>query len=83
LASVLASPYHFELFRTQIGGAALSLDFDGDDQVLPLTDVLLLARYQLGMRGLTLVTGAVGANATITSAAAIENRIRAALEKAQ
>lgn len=73
----------FELFRTQIGGSALSLDFDSDDLVLALTDALLLTRYQLGMRGIPLVANAIGANATITSAIAIENRIRASLEKPQ
>jgi dipeptidyl aminopeptidase/acylaminoacyl peptidase len=69
----------FELYRVQVGGAALALDIDGDDRVLPLTDLLLLTRYQLGMRGSALIANALGENATITGATAIENRIRAAL----
>jgi sorbitol-specific phosphotransferase system component IIA len=69
----------FELYRVQIGGAALALDIDGDDRVLPLTDLLLLTRYQLGLRGSALIANAVGENATITASGAIETRIRAAL----
>jgi dipeptidyl aminopeptidase/acylaminoacyl peptidase len=69
----------FELFRVQIGGVALALDIDGDDRVLPLTDLLLLTRYQLGMRGSALITNALSDNATITGASAIESRIRGAL----
>jgi Tol biopolymer transport system component len=69
----------FELYRVQIGGAALALDIDGDDRVLPLTDLLLLTRYQLGMRGSELIANALGENATITGSTAIEARIRTAL----
>jgi Tol biopolymer transport system component len=68
-----------ELFRVQIGGVALALDIDGDDKVLPDTDLLLLARYQIGIRGNELISNALGANATITGAIAIQSRIRAAL----
>jgi Tol biopolymer transport system component len=57
----------------------LILDIDGDDRVLPLTDLLLLTRYQLGIRGSALIANALGGNATITGSTAIENRIRAAL----
>jgi sorbitol-specific phosphotransferase system component IIA len=69
----------FELFRVQIGGAALALDIDGDDRVLPLTDLLLLTRYQLGMRGSELIANALAENATRTSAPAIEAFIAKAL----
>jgi hypothetical protein len=68
-----------ELYRVQVGGSALALDIDGDDRVLPLTDLLLLTRYQLGIRGSALIANALGENATITGSTAIENRIRAAL----
>jgi Tol biopolymer transport system component len=61
-----------ELYRVQIGGASLALDIDGDDRVLPLTDLLLLTRYQLGMRGSALIANAVGENATRTGVVAIE-----------
>jgi Tol biopolymer transport system component len=71
----------FELYRVQIGGAALSLDFDGDDIVLPTTDGLMLTRFLLGLRGTAITSGALGVNATITAANLIESRIRAALAK--
>jgi Tol biopolymer transport system component len=68
-----------ELYRVQIGGVALTMDVDGDDRILPSTDLLMFTRYQLGLRGAALIAGALGPNATITSATTIENRIRAAL----
>ena len=34
-----------------------TLDVDGDGQVLPLTDALLILRYTFGFRGNTLITG--------------------------
>jgi hypothetical protein len=68
-----------KLYRVQIGGKALALDIDGDDRVLATTDLLMLTRYQLGMRGSALINGAVGAGATITGAAGIETNIRKAL----
>jgi hypothetical protein len=69
----------FELFRVQIGGVALALDIDGDDKVLPASDLLLLARHQFGLRGNGLIDNATSTGATITSAAAIEARLAAAL----
>jgi Tol biopolymer transport system component len=69
----------FELFRVQIGGQALTMDLDGDDRILPTTDLLMFSRYQLGLRGSALVSGALSSSATITSSTTIESRIRAAL----
>jgi hypothetical protein len=71
----------FELFRVQIGGKALALDFDGDDRVQALSDALMLARYQLGIRGAALTANALGVNATISSPVTIEAKIKAALEQ--
>ncbi|MBP6531265.1 MAG: hypothetical protein KA260_14175, partial [Burkholderiales bacterium] len=70
-----------ELFRVQIGGKALALDFDGDDRVLALSDTLMQARYQLGVRGAALTANALGVNATISSPVTIEAKIKAALEQ--
>lgn len=70
-----------ELFRVQIGGKALALDFDGDDQVLALSDLLMLTRYRLGVRGAALTANALGVNATISSPVTIEAKIKAALEQ--
>jgi Tol biopolymer transport system component len=78
----LTTDEEFELYRIQIGGSALSLDFDGDDRVLANTDVLMLARYQLGIRGTALTANALSANAGITLPLLIESKIRAALEQA-
>ena len=39
---------------------AHTLDVDGDGQVLPLTDSILILRYTFGFRGATLIAGAVG-----------------------
>ncbi len=72
-----------ELYRVQIGGTALALDFDADDQVLMATDVLMLTRYLRGVRGSALVADATGVNATLTTSFAIEARIRDALAVAR
>ena len=72
-----------ELYRVQSGGIAFSMDLDLDDRVLPLSDLLMFTRYQLGLRGAALIANAVGANATISSATAIEDRVSAALAKPQ
>ena len=44
------------------------LDVDGNGKTDALTDGLLIARYLLGLRGATLVTGAVASDATRTTA---------------
>ena len=55
-----------------------SYDIDGDGQLEPLTDGLLLLRYLFGFRGATLVNGAVDlANCTRCTAAEIEAYIEA------
>ncbi|MEO8133758.1 MAG: DUF11 domain-containing protein [Betaproteobacteria bacterium] len=52
------------------------LDIDGDTQADALTDGLLIIRYLFGLRGASLIAGAVGANATRTTAAAIETQLQ-------
>ena len=54
-----------------------ALDVDGDGHVDALTDGLLVIRYLFGLRGTSLIAGAVGPGATRTTAAAIEPRIQA------
>ena len=48
------------------------LDIDGDGEVKPLTDGLLLLRYLFGFKGSTLINNALGKNATRTTAIEIE-----------
>lgn len=58
-------------------GIDLSIDVDGDGNIDPLTDGLLIIRYLLGFTGNLLIDGAVGANATRTTSIEIENYIKA------
>lgn len=50
-----------------------SLDIDGNDEVKPLTDGLLVLRYQFGFRGDSLIQNAIGHNATRNTAMEIES----------
>jgi hypothetical protein len=50
----------------------LTLDVDGDGAIQPLTDGLLILRYDFGFRGATLITGAVGSGCTRCDAPSIE-----------
>ena len=50
-----------------------ALDIDGNGVVQPLTDGLLLLRYQFGFRGNALIQNAIGDNATRNTAADIES----------
>jgi len=52
--------------------SALARDIDGDGEIKPLTDGLLLLRYLFDFRGETLTKNAVGINATRTQANDIE-----------
>lgn len=49
------------------------LDVDGDDLTDPATDGTLVLRYLFGFRGTTLVDGALGAGATRTAPADVED----------
>jgi hypothetical protein len=54
------------------------MDVDGNGKLDALTDGLLLIRYQFGFRGEVLVRNAIGANATRSSAAQIEQYLQGA-----
>ena len=49
---------------------------DGDGESKPLTDGLLLIRYLFGFSGDSLVSGAIGADATRNIAEAVEGYIK-------
>ena len=55
----------------QNGRDSRAFDIDGDDQVLPLTDGLLMLRWLFGFRGDQLIQGAVNPNGRRTTAAAV------------
>ena len=55
-----------------LGAIRPVLDVDGNGVADVLTDGLLISRYQFGLRGASLITGAVGAGAARTTAAQIE-----------
>ena len=50
-------------------------DVDANGQVDALTDGLLLIRYMFGLRGPSLISGAIGASAGRNTAAAVETHI--------
>jgi hypothetical protein len=50
----------------------LTLDVDGSGDIQPLTDGLLVLRYEFGFRGSTLITAAVAANCSRCDAPSIE-----------
>ena len=52
------------------------LDIDGDGESKPLTDGLLLIRYLFGFSGDSLVSGAIGTDATRNTADAVEAYIK-------
>ena len=60
--------------------SAVEGDIDGNGSVDALTDGLLLLRYLFGFRGDTLTNGAIGANATRSSNAAIEAYLQQPLQ---
>ena len=65
----------YESLSLKVG--AVSLDIDGDGKAAPLTDGLLVIRYLFGFRGDSLISGAVAAGATRTTAEEIEPVIEA------
>ncbi|MEO8135934.1 MAG: kelch repeat-containing protein [Betaproteobacteria bacterium] len=60
---------------TYLDSVRAQLDVDGNNQVDALTDGLLILRYLFGLRGSSLISGAVGTGAVRTSAPAIEPSI--------
>ena len=64
----------FALFSIPASHAAVcSMDIDGNGRIEATTDGLLIMRYMLGIRGTALVSGALGAGASRTLPADIEN----------
>lgn len=57
---------------TWLDSMRLAFDVDGDGQVLPTSDGLLVMRYLLGLRGSALIAGAVPAGAPRSTAPDIE-----------
>ena len=63
-----------------IVNVAPGLDVDGNGQVDALTDGLILIRYMFGLRGTTLVNGAIGPGATRTTPEQVEAYITSVLQ---
>jgi hypothetical protein len=71
-----------EVFRVQIGGAALLADIDGDDIVRANTDAVIAIRRLLGFSGSTLTSGARGVNSLLSlSNATMSERARVLIEE--
>ena len=60
-----------DIFAQRVAAPAI-LDIDGNGQIGPLTDGLLVLRFMFGFSGTTLTGGAVGPGCTRCNAAAIE-----------
>ena len=61
--------------KTYLDAIRASLDIDGNGSVDALTDGLLVIRYLFGLRGTSLMQGAIAAGATRITAAQIESYI--------
>jgi hypothetical protein len=61
--------------KTHLDGIRTALDVDGNGTADALTDGLLILRYLFGLRGDSLIHGAVDPQATRTTAPAIEGYI--------
>ena len=62
--------------RNHLATMRWALDVDGNYAVDPLTDGLLIVRYLSGLRGDSLIAGALGPQASRTTAPAIETYIQ-------
>ena len=65
-----------EAIASYLTDADAQLDIDGDSESKPLTDGLLLIRYLFGFSGDSLVSGAIGSDATRSTAEAVEAYIK-------
>jgi hypothetical protein len=65
-----------EAIASYLTDADSQLDIDGDSESKPLTDGLLLIRYLFGFSGDSLISGAIGSDATRDSAEAVEAYIK-------
>ncbi|MEO8755106.1 MAG: Ig-like domain-containing protein [Casimicrobiaceae bacterium] len=62
---------------TLLGNMSNELDIDDNGVVDALTDGMLIMRYMFGLRGASLISGAVGPNAVAATTEAIEARLQA------
>ncbi len=74
------TPGAYELYSVALDGGGALLDIDGDGKVLATTDMLLILRYQLGIRGGELITNALGVGATRNTSFPIEQYLRRLIE---
>ena len=65
-----------EAIATYLNEADSQLDIDGDGEAKPLTDSLLLIRYLFGFSGESLISGAIGTEATRKTAQDVEAYIQ-------
>lgn len=65
-----------EVIASYLTDADSQLDIDADGESKPLTDGLLLIRYLFGFSGDSLVSGAIGTDATRNTAEAVEAYIK-------
>ena len=65
-----------EAIASYLTDAASELDIDGDKAAKPLTDGLLLIRYLFGFSGDSLISGAIGSEATRDTADRVEAYIK-------
>jgi len=65
-----------EVIASYLTEADSQLDIDGDGESKPLTDGLLLIRYLFGFSGDSLISGAIGTDATRNTGEAVEAYIK-------
>jgi len=65
-----------DVIATYLKDADSQLDIDGDGEAKPLTDGLLLIRYLFGFSDESLISGAIGAEATRKTAQEVEADIQ-------
>nr|MBP8296882.1 Ig-like domain-containing protein [Burkholderiales bacterium] len=65
--------------KTFLDNIAPQLDIDGNGLADPRTDGLMVVRYLFGLRGTSLIQGAIGTGAKRTTAPQVESYIRALL----
>ena len=65
-----------DVIASYLNDADSQLDIDGDSESKPLTDGLLLIRYLFGFSGDSLISGAIGTDATRNTAEAVEAYIK-------
>jgi hypothetical protein len=64
------------VIKAYLDGVRNLLDVDGNGSADALTDGLLIIRYMFGLRGASLINGAIGTGATRTTAPAVETYIQ-------